>query len=91
MAARKEIGMGEDAERIYAYLTSRSGGGMPYSDATPPDLIKQRFGISKAAFKRALGKLMKEGKVEQKENWTYLVQPADEAVNKKMDTDQDEK
>ena len=47
---------------------------MPYSDATPPDLIKQRFAISKSAFKRALGKLMKEGKVVQKENWTYLVQ-----------------
>ncbi|MNC70917.1 hypothetical protein D3C75_1217770 [compost metagenome] len=46
---------------------------MPYSDNTPPDLIKQRFGISKAAFKRALGKLLKEGKITQKENWTYLV------------------
>ena len=42
------------------------------SDSTPPDLIKQKFGISKAAFKRAIGKLMKEGKVTQKENWTYL-------------------
>ncbi|MEC0333262.1 S1-like domain-containing RNA-binding protein [Paenibacillus macerans] len=75
MAPRKEVGMGEDAERILAYLRSRPGGGMPYSDATPPDLIKQRFGISKAAFKRALGKLMKEGKVVQKESWTYLTQP----------------
>ncbi|MNN94112.1 hypothetical protein D3C81_2126830 [compost metagenome] len=45
---------------------------MPYSDATPPEIIKQRFGISKSAFKRALGKLMKEGLVTQKENWTYL-------------------
>lgn len=72
MAARKEIGMGEDAERILSYLESRPGGGMPYSDATAPDLIKQRFGISKSAFKRALGKLMKEGKVTQSENWTYL-------------------
>lgn len=74
MAPRKEIGMGQDAERILAYLESRPGGSMPYSDATPPDLIKQRFAISKSAFKRALGKLMKEGKVVQKENWTYLVQ-----------------
>ncbi|MNW61666.1 hypothetical protein D3C74_397390 [compost metagenome] len=45
---------------------------MPYSDATPPDIIKQRFGISKSAFKRAMGKLMKEGLITQKENWTYL-------------------
>lgn len=74
MAPRKEIGMDQDAERIMAYLTSRPGGSMPYSDNTPPDLIKQRFSISKAAFKRALGKLMKEGKVVQRENWTHLVQ-----------------
>lgn len=46
---------------------------MPYSDETPPDIIKQRFGISKSAFKRALGKLMKEGLVTQKDSWTYMV------------------
>lgn len=72
MAPRKEIGRNEDADKILAYLESRPGGGMPYSDATAPDLIKQRFGISKSAFKRALGKLMKEGKITQSENWTYL-------------------
>ncbi|MBP1999120.1 putative RNA-binding protein (virulence factor B family) [Paenibacillus shirakamiensis] len=75
MAPRKEIGRSEDAEHILEYLTNRPGGGMPYSDATPPDVIKQRFGISKAAFKRAMGKLLKEGKIRQEENWTYLVQP----------------
>lgn len=78
MAPRKEIGMDQDAEQIMAYLTSRPGGSMPYSDNTPPDLIKQRFSISKAAFKRALGKLMKEGKVVQRENWTHLVQEPQE-------------
>ncbi|MNY74532.1 hypothetical protein D3C86_2135840 [compost metagenome] len=52
---------------------------MPYSDATPPDIIKQRFGISKSAFKRALGKLMKEGHITQKENWTYLAPKEEEA------------
>ncbi|HEY4390591.1 MAG TPA: S1-like domain-containing RNA-binding protein [Paenibacillus sp.] len=72
MSERKEIGRNEDSEKILAYLESRSTGGMPYSDSTPPDLVKEKFGISKAAFKRALGKLMKEAKVIQKENWTYL-------------------
>jgi predicted RNA-binding protein (virulence factor B family) len=61
-----------DSAALLDFLASRPGGGMPYSDATPPDIIKQRFGISKSAFKRALGKLMKEGLVTQKENWTYL-------------------
>lgn len=72
MAPRKEIGREVDSDTIYEYLRSRPDGSMPYSDNTPPDLIKQRFGISKAAFKRALGKLLKEGKITQKENWTYL-------------------
>jgi predicted RNA-binding protein (virulence factor B family) len=74
MSPRKEVGRDEDAERLIAFLKERPGGGMPYSDATPPDIIKQRFGISKSAFKRAMGKLMKEGLVTQKENWTYLVE-----------------
>ncbi|MNM57625.1 hypothetical protein D3C81_688380 [compost metagenome] len=58
---------------------------MPYSDATPPDVIKQRFGISKSAFKRAMGKLMKEGKIRQEENWTYLIKET--AANDTSDGD----
>lgn len=47
---------------------------MPYCDSTPLEIIKQKFGISKAAFKRALGHLMKEGKVRQENGWTYLTE-----------------
>lgn len=82
MAQRKEIGRNEDADKIYEYLESRPGGGMPYSDQTSPEVIKQRFGISKAAFKRALGKLMKEGKITQRENWTYLASSKAEESDK---------
>lgn len=67
----KEVGRLHDAERIMEYLKKRKGA-MPYSDQTPPDVIKDVFGISKAAFKRALGKLMKDGLVEQKDNWVSL-------------------
>ncbi|AIQ63098.1 RNA-binding protein [Paenibacillus stellifer] len=74
MAQRKEVGRDMDSTRILEFLQNRPGGAMPYSDATPPDIIKQRFGISKSAFKRALGKLMKEGLITQKESWTYLAQ-----------------
>lgn len=77
MIPRKEVGRDQDAERLLAFLHERPDGAMPYSDTTTPDIIKQRFGISKSAFKRALGKLMREGIVEQKENWTMLVKPAD--------------
>ena len=61
----------EDAERIYSYLVSR-GGNMPYWDKSLPEDIKGRFQMSKGSFKRALGKLMKEGKVIQKDGWTHL-------------------
>lgn len=72
MRPRKEIGREEDAGRILAHLRSRTTGAMPYSDETPPDVIRRKFGISKAAFKRALGKLMREGVVRQEGGWTYL-------------------
>ncbi|WP_106768392.1 S1 RNA-binding domain-containing protein [Paenibacillus faecalis] len=78
MVPRKEVGRTEDADRLLAFLKERPGGAMPYSDATPPDIIKKRFGISKSAFKRALGKLMKDGLVTQKDSWTYLVQDNEE-------------
>jgi predicted RNA-binding protein (virulence factor B family) len=68
----KESGRLEDADRILAFVKERPGGAMPYSDQTSADDIKRRFGLSKSAFKRALGKLMKEGLVIQKGNWTHL-------------------
>lgn len=72
MAERKEIGRSVDADRILEFLKERPNGGMPYSDETDPDIIKQRFGISKSAFKRALGKLLRDGLITQKGSWTYL-------------------
>ncbi|MFC4776748.1 S1 RNA-binding domain-containing protein [Paenibacillus sp. GCM10023252] len=74
MSQLKQIGRVEDADRILAFMKERPGGGMPYSDETPADVVKQRFGISKSAFKRALGKLMRDGMVTQKGSWTYLVE-----------------
>lgn len=79
LAPPKEVGRIEDADKLLQVLQERSGGGMPYSDETPADVIKARFGISKAAFKRALGKLMKDGLVTQKGSWTYLVPQEEES------------
>ena len=70
----KEEAMVSDADRILALLEKRHGT-MPYSDETPPEIIKDVFDISKAAFKRALGHLMREGRIEQKDGWTTLVKP----------------
>lgn len=72
MRKPKQEGRIEDADRILAYLQERPNGSMPYSDETPADVITAKFHMSKSAFKRALGKLMKEGKIVQKVSWTYL-------------------
>lgn len=71
MRLQKENALIADAEEIFAYLQKRNGK-MPYCDSTPLEIIKQKFGISKAAFKRALGHLMKEGKIYQQDGWTYI-------------------
>lgn len=70
----KEKGRLEDADRLLAFLRERPGGAMPYSDESPADVIQRRFGLSKSAFKRAIGKLMKEGLVTQEGNWTKLTE-----------------
>ncbi|MFC6331437.1 S1 RNA-binding domain-containing protein [Paenibacillus septentrionalis] len=76
MTQQKEHGRIEDADRILAFLKERPTGGMPYSDETEAELIRNRFGISKSAFKRALGKLMRDGIVIQQGSWTYLAEQA---------------
>lgn len=73
MRLQKENALVADADEIYNFLVKR-GGKMPYCDSTPLEIIKQKFGISKAAFKRALGHLMKQGKIRQDDGWTYLVE-----------------
>ncbi len=49
----------ETAERLYQAIKD-NGGFLPVDDGTPPEKIYSMFGISKKAFKRAVGKLYKE-------------------------------
>lgn len=67
MKPRAHEAMGDDAESILSYIEEH-GGQMPYGDKTAPDIIDHEFGMSKAAFKRALGKLLKEKQVEKLDN-----------------------
>lgn len=69
---QKEDALGVDAAAILNILQGRDGK-MPYGDDTQPNIIKAKFNISKAAFKRALGHLMKQGKVKQENGWTILL------------------
>ena len=68
----KEKAMLTDGDRILHLLEKRNGT-MPYGDNTPPEIVKDVFEISKAAFKRALGRLMKEGYIKQEDGWTTLI------------------
>lgn len=58
------IAMEGDSKIIYDYIVAK-GGRLDVSDKSDPELIKRKIGLSKKAFKRALGKLYKEGKVEK--------------------------
>ena len=73
----KEKALVTDGDAILSLLRERKGK-MPYSDATAPEIIRDKFGVSKAAFKRALGHLLKEGKIEQRDGWTVLLEDNEE-------------
>lgn len=70
---RIEEALDQDAEKILAYLRERNGA-MPYGDKSLPEDIAARFEMSKGAFKRALGRLMKKNEIYQEKGWTYLGQ-----------------
>lgn len=63
--------MDEDAARILTHL-EKVGGVMPLGDKSDPSKIRKTFQMSKSAFKRALGRLMKEKKIEQHDGKTFL-------------------
>lgn len=67
----KQESMGADADEILDYLAQHDGV-MHLHDKSSPDDIQATFNISKAAFKRALGKLMKEKKIVQQDGQTFL-------------------
>lgn len=54
--------MDQDASLIYKRM-EEYGGTLPFTDKADPELIKKEFGLSKNAFKRAVGRLLKEGKI----------------------------
>lgn len=58
----KEKGMEVDMKLIMEYM-ERHDGKLPFTDKSDPQLIRSVFGISKAAFKRAVGHLFKTGKI----------------------------
>ncbi|UOQ42807.1 S1-like domain-containing RNA-binding protein [Halobacillus salinarum] len=67
----KQDQMKDDSDQILAFLEEQ-GGTMYFHDKSSPEDIRQTFQISKAAFKRALGKLLKDDKIVMDEESTRL-------------------
>ena len=65
--------MDEDA-RIIMERISKNGGFLPFTDKAEPERIKAEFGMSKAAFKRAVGRLLKQGRITIDENQGKILQ-----------------
>lgn len=65
--------MDEDAQLIFNYIQLQ-GGVIPFSNKTDSEDVRATFDMSKSAFKRALGRLMKEGKVKQEDGKTILLE-----------------
>lgn len=66
------VQMDSDALIIYRELM-KSGGHLPLGDKSSPEEIKQHFEMSKNAFKRAIGHLYKDKKIEIKPDGIYVV------------------
>ena len=57
----------EDAENIMQVIDEFAGV-LPFNDRVSPEIIKREFGLSKNAFKRAVGRLLRQGRIEITEN-----------------------
>ncbi|MCM1498428.1 MAG: S1-like domain-containing RNA-binding protein [Clostridium sp.] len=55
--------MEEDSDIVYQIILT-FGGVLPFNDKASPEVIERETGLSKNAFKRAVGRLLKEGKIE---------------------------
>ena len=60
----KELAINPDAEKILKFIKD-NGGKINFTDKTDPQKIQAVFNISKAAFKRAIGHLLKTKKIEK--------------------------
>ncbi|HJA94689.1 MAG TPA: RNA-binding protein [Candidatus Eisenbergiella merdipullorum] len=55
--------IGKDAQKVLEAIEG-AGGALPFNDKAAPELIREKMQMSKNEFKRAVGHLLKEGKVE---------------------------
>lgn len=64
--------MDEDSEMVYQAIMSYDGV-LPFTDKASPEIIEREMGLSKNAFKRAVGRLLKEKRIEIREKSIVIV------------------
>ena len=64
------IQINEDAKSVLSVIEEFAGV-LPFDDKASPEVIKRGFGLSKNAFKRAIGHLLKEGEIEIRDRRIY--------------------
>ncbi len=64
--------MDEDSEMVYQAILSYDGV-LPFTDKASPEIIEREMGLSKNAFKRAVGRLLKEKRIEIREKSIVIV------------------
>ncbi len=64
--------LGSDCEAIYNKLKASGKGFLPYHDKTDSAVIRSEFNMTKNAFKRAIGHLMKDGLIDIREDGIEL-------------------
>lgn len=69
---KQGIAAAKDVTQVLLDKLKEHKGYLPLSDVTPPEVIHEMLGISKKNFKKAVGILYKEGKIELKENLIRL-------------------
>ncbi len=60
---KAHVQMQTDAQKVMAAI-EQGGGVLPFTDKASPETIREAMGMSKNEFKRAVGNLLKEGKIE---------------------------
>ncbi len=65
LSAREKahVQIDSDADAVMRVIDGY-GGVLPFTDKASPEVIAKEFNLSKNAFKRAVGRLLKEGKIE---------------------------
>ncbi len=69
---RAHEAISDDAQMILTILERSADQQIAFTDKSDPDEIMRAFGISKGAFKRAIGNLLKQGLIQQEDGVTKL-------------------